>query len=54
MVIPQGFDYRIISGLSTEIIEKFEEVQPLNLGQAGRIPGVTPAAIALLMVAVKK
>ena len=53
-VIPEGFDYRSINGLSAEIIEKLEAVQPLNLGQAGRIPGVTPAAIALLMVAVKK
>ncbi len=53
-IIPEKFDYRNINGLSTEIIEKLEAVQPLNLGQAGRIPGVTPAAIALLMVAVKK
>ncbi len=53
-LIPDGFDYRSINGLSSEIIEKLEEVKPLNLGQAGRIPGVTPAAIALLMVAVKK
>jgi tRNA uridine 5-carboxymethylaminomethyl modification enzyme len=53
-IIPEGFDYRRINGLSAEIMEKLEEVRPLNLGQAGRIPGVTPAAIALLMVAVKK
>ena len=53
-IIPDGFPYRNINGLSTEIMEKLEEVRPLNLGQAGRIPGVTPAAIALLMVAVKK
>ncbi len=53
-IIPEGFTYRNINGLSTEIMEKLEEVRPLNLGQAGRIPGVTPAAIALLMVAVKK
>jgi tRNA uridine 5-carboxymethylaminomethyl modification enzyme len=53
-LIPEGFNYRNINGLSKEIIEKLEEVRPLNLGQAGRIPGVTPAAIALLMVAVKR
>ncbi len=52
--IPEGFEYRGINGLSREIIEKFETVRPLNLGQAGRIPGVTPAAISLLMVAVGK
>jgi len=52
--IPKGFVYRGIPGLSKEIIEKLEEVRPLNLGQAGRIPGVTPAAISILMVAVEK
>ena len=50
--IPDGFDYRRLHGLSREIVEKLEEVRPLNLGQAGRIPGVTPAAISLLMIAV--
>ncbi len=52
--IPGGFVYKGINGLSTEIVEKLEEVKPLNLGQAGRIPGVTPAAISLLMIAVGK
>ncbi|MBI4681776.1 MAG: tRNA uridine-5-carboxymethylaminomethyl(34) synthesis enzyme MnmG [Nitrospirae bacterium] len=52
--IPGDFVYRGINGLSTEIVEKLEEVRPLNLGQAGRIPGVTPAAISLLMIAVAK
>ncbi len=53
-LIPDKFNYKNIQGLSREIVEKLEEVRPLNLGQAGRIPGVTPAAIALLMVAVAK
>jgi len=52
--IPEGFVYRGINGLSREIVEKLEEVRPLNLGQASRIPGVTPAAISILMVAVEK
>ena len=52
--IPAGFVYKGIHGLSREIVEKLEEVRPLNLGQAGRIPGVTPAAISLLMIAVAK
>lgn len=52
--IPDGFAYRGINGLSREIVEKLEEVRPLNIGQAGRIPGVTPAAVSLLMVAVEK
>ena len=51
-IIPEGFVYKGINGLSTEIVEKLEEVKPLNLGQASRIPGVTPAAISLLMIAV--
>ena len=53
-IIPSGFIYRGINGLSKEIVEKLEEVMPLNLGQAGRIPGVTPAAISLLMIAVAR
>jgi tRNA uridine 5-carboxymethylaminomethyl modification enzyme len=53
-IIPEDFVYREVNGLSKEIIEKLEEIRPLNLGQASRIPGVTPAAISLLMVAVGK
>jgi len=52
--IPESFVYKGINGLSREIVEKLEEVRPLNLGQAGRIPGVTPAAISLLMIALAK
>ncbi len=51
--IPDEFVYRGIAGLSKEIVEKLEEIRPVNLGQASRIPGVTPAAIYLLMVAVE-
>jgi len=46
--IPPGFDYRSVPGLSREIREKLERVQPETLGQAARIPGVTPAAVAVL------
>jgi tRNA uridine 5-carboxymethylaminomethyl modification enzyme len=52
--ISGDFQYSGISGLSKEIVEKLEEIRPLNLGQASRIPGVTPAAISLLMVALEK
>lgn len=52
--IPNGIDYSSISGLSTEIVLKLEEVRPANIGQASRIPGVTPAAISLLLVAIEK
>ncbi|MDQ2898472.1 MAG: tRNA uridine-5-carboxymethylaminomethyl(34) synthesis enzyme MnmG [Acidobacteriota bacterium] len=46
--IPSGFGYLSIPGLSREIGEKLETVRPATLGQAGRIPGVTPAAVAIL------
>ncbi len=48
--IPPGFDYSALPGLSREMREKLSRVQPLTLGQASRIPGVTPAAISLLHV----
>jgi tRNA uridine 5-carboxymethylaminomethyl modification enzyme len=48
--IPSGFSYLGVPGLSTEIRQKLTRVQPETLGQAGRIPGVTPAAIAVLDV----
>lgn len=48
--IPAGFGYRGIPGLSAEIQQKLERVRPETLGQAGRIPGVTPAAVAVLDV----
>lgn len=51
--IPGGFDYASLSGLSTEVREKLQKALPDTLGQASRIPGVTPAAIALLSIALK-
>ncbi|HEY6328079.1 MAG TPA: tRNA uridine-5-carboxymethylaminomethyl(34) synthesis enzyme MnmG, partial [Blastocatellia bacterium] len=48
--IPDDFCYSDIPGLSTEVREKLQRVKPENLGQAGRIPGVTPAAVAVLDV----
>ncbi|MBV9744085.1 MAG: tRNA uridine-5-carboxymethylaminomethyl(34) synthesis enzyme MnmG, partial [Acidobacteriia bacterium] len=46
--IPVGFVYASIPGLSREVTQKLERVQPETLGQAARIPGVTPAAVAVL------
>ena len=46
--IPEQFEYRGLPGLSNEVVEKMERVRPRTLGQAGRIPGVTPAAISIL------
>jgi len=48
--IPEWFDYGKVSGLSREVVEKFTKVRPLTLGQALRIPGVTPAAVSLVNV----
>jgi tRNA uridine 5-carboxymethylaminomethyl modification enzyme len=52
--IPENFDYDEVPGLSHEIRQKLKEVRPRSLGQAGRISGVTPAAVAVLMVYVKR
>ena len=48
--IPDWFDYRAVSGLSREMQEKLTHVIPQTLGQASRIPGVTPAAVSLIHV----
>ncbi len=48
--IPDWFDYRKVSGLSREVTEKLTKVRPLTLGQAARIPGLTPAAVSLVNV----
>lgn len=52
--IPANFDYTGISSLSSEVKEKLLATRPETIGQAGRIPGVTPAAISLLLVFLKK
>ncbi|MFZ6017873.1 MAG: tRNA uridine-5-carboxymethylaminomethyl(34) synthesis enzyme MnmG [Nitrospirota bacterium] len=52
--IPENFDYTSVNGFSREILSKLQEVRPANLGQASRIPGITPAAISLLMVAIER
>lgn len=52
--IPEGFDYTTVSGLSSEVCQKLLAHQPQTIGQASRIPGVTPAAVSLLLVFVKK
>ena len=48
--IPAGFEYAAVRGLSAEVRQKLEQVQPSSLGQAQRIAGMTPAAISLLLV----
>jgi tRNA uridine 5-carboxymethylaminomethyl modification enzyme len=52
--IPPDFDYTEIPGLSNEVRQKLKEVQPTSLGQASRISGMTPAALSVLMVYLKR
>jgi tRNA uridine 5-carboxymethylaminomethyl modification enzyme len=52
--VPENIDYKAINGLSSEIKEKLSDIRPLNLGQASRISGVTPAAISILMIWIEK
>jgi tRNA uridine 5-carboxymethylaminomethyl modification enzyme len=53
-VLPLDFDYSQVHGLSHEVSEKLNRHRPHTLGQAGRIPGVTPAAVSLLLVYLKR
>jgi tRNA uridine 5-carboxymethylaminomethyl modification enzyme len=48
--IPDALDYAALPGLSTEIRQRLAEVRPRSLGQASRVPGVTPAAVSILSV----
>ena len=52
--IPDEFQYQGVSGLSHEVVQKLEEIRPVTLGQAGRISGITPSAISLIMLLLEK
>jgi tRNA uridine 5-carboxymethylaminomethyl modification enzyme len=53
-LLPANLNYAGIAGLSTEVRQKLAEIQPATVGQAARIPGVTPAAVSILLVHLKK
>jgi tRNA uridine 5-carboxymethylaminomethyl modification enzyme len=53
VTIPEWIEYGAISGLSREMREKLERVRPITIGQASRIPGVTPAALSLVHVSIR-
>jgi len=53
-LIPDDFDFDALSGLSLEVMQKFKRIRPRSVGQAGRIPGITPAAVAILLVGLKR
>jgi len=52
--LPSDLDYAAVAGLSAEVREKLVHHQPATLGQAARIPGVTPAAVSLLLVHLRR
>lgn len=52
--IPEQFDYHAVKGLSSEVIEKLQIAKPATVGMASRVPGVTPAAISILLVSLKQ
>ncbi|WP_409360055.1 hypothetical protein [Francisella persica] len=52
--IPKDFNYSQVKGLSNEVLQKLTEQKPTTLGEASRIPGITPAAISLLTIYMKK
>lgn len=54
LLLPKDIDYSSLSGLSNEVVEKLTKIQPLSLGQASRISGITPAAISVLQVHLRK
>ena len=53
-LLPESLDYDAIEGLSNEVKQKLKEYRPNTIGQAGRVQGVTPAALSLLLVHLKK
>jgi tRNA uridine 5-carboxymethylaminomethyl modification enzyme len=53
LVIPKGFNFKSISGLSNEMIQRLESVSPTSIGQASKIKGLTPAAIATLVISLR-
>ena len=52
--IPKDFDYRLLKGLSNEAFSNLQKVKPVNISQASRLPGVTPATLSILLVFLKK
>ena len=54
LIIPDSVDYDQVTGLSNEVRQKLKQIQPQTLGQASRIAGMTPAALSLLLVHLKK
>lgn len=54
IIVPEGFDFKLVTGLRNEARQRLEQASPKNLGQASRLSGVSPADISILIVALKK
>jgi tRNA uridine 5-carboxymethylaminomethyl modification enzyme len=54
LLLPEGLDYANIRGLSNEVRQKLQSLRPRTIGQAGRIDGITPAALTLLLAHLKR
>jgi tRNA uridine 5-carboxymethylaminomethyl modification enzyme len=54
LVLPEDFDYAPLKGLSNEARQKLQTIRPRTIGQAGRIDGITPAALTLLVAHIRK
>ncbi len=54
LTLPDDLDYSKMSGLSAEVVEKLTTIRPRSLGQASRISGITPAAISILQVQLRR
>ena len=52
--IPENYDYRVLEGLSNELTEKLCRVQPATVGHAGRVEGMTPAALMVILANLRK
>jgi len=52
--LPADIDYSTVAGLSNEVRQKLEQVRPATIGQAARIAGITPAAVSILLIHLKK
>jgi tRNA uridine 5-carboxymethylaminomethyl modification enzyme len=53
LALPADLDYASVAGLSTELVQKLTRIRPATLGQAGRIEGMTPAALTALLLCLK-
>lgn len=53
-LIPKEFDYKLVKGLRTEAIQKLDKIKPVNIGQASRISGVSPADISVLLIVLEQ